>query len=256
MFLESPLFNWKLAALWEVPESFKVHWTINPVLNLLFSPQVLFVPWLALGGLAMARRGPQPLRDLAFLTILILALQYFSFTYALALPPNIRYYSVSVFMLCLMAGAFVATRDKLLRTALILCTIAAAIFIASIQRSYPRVVASMRSLTTPSQVVYASDVAADRLAWALNSDRAFAERVRLGEAPVGALALFTYEDTSRLGRRCTNGEPAWQTLKTLARPTIFWSVGESLGAARLVPSGVASKLRRDTEVVVLARRRC
>ena len=132
VFLELPLFNWKLAALWEVPELFNVHWTINPVLNLLFSPQVLFVPWLALGGLAMARRGPQPLRDLAFLTILILALQYFSFTYALALPPNIRYYSVSVFMLCLMAGAFVATRDKLLRTALILCTMAAAIFIASI----------------------------------------------------------------------------------------------------------------------------
>jgi hypothetical protein len=104
--------------------------------------------------------------------------------------------------------------------------------------------------------VYASGVAANRLAWALSSDRAFAERVRLGEAPVGALALFTYEDTSGLERLCPNGEPAWQRLKTLTRPTIFWSVGEGLGAARLVPSGVAGKLRRDTEVVTLARRRC
>jgi hypothetical protein len=257
VFLEgSPLFNWKLAALWQVPESFNVHWTINPVLNLFFSPQLLLGPWLALGGFAVARNGPQPLKDLGFLAILILLLQYFSFTYALALPPNIRYYSVSVFMLCLMAGVFVASRDTFPKTALVLCTIAGAIFIASVQRSYPRVVASVRSLTMPSEFVYVANVTADRLYWALRTDRALAERVRLGDAPIGALAVFTYEDMPTLEQVCPNGEQRWRTLTTMTHPTIFWSLGESLRATHLVPSQIATKLRRDTEVAVLARRQC
>jgi hypothetical protein len=257
VFLEgSPLFNWKLARLWSVPESFDVHWTINPVLNLLFSQQILFAPWLALGGFALAWNARGPLRDLGIIAALIVALQYLIFTYAIVLPPNIRYYGASVFMLCVMAGIFVASQTRLVRIALIGCVMAGGIAMATVQRSYPYFSASVGKFASQSGTLYALSLTADRLYWAARSDPVVAKHLQIAEAPKGEVAVLAYEDTPALNQRCSDGGQMWRTLEVRARPSMYWRLAEWLRISRLLPDRLAAFLRRDQEMAAFARRQC
>jgi hypothetical protein len=86
-----PLFNPDYIAAWRRPMGINVHWTIDPLLNLLASPVIGILLVAALLLLLLSRPSPKEAEGRAVLWLLGGAILYFgALTYALAIDPKPR----------------------------------------------------------------------------------------------------------------------------------------------------------------------
>jgi 4-amino-4-deoxy-L-arabinose transferase-like glycosyltransferase len=256
------LFNFRLARLWGIwaPAVFKVHWTVNHLVNIFTTPSLLLTPYFGIAGVIFGLRTDRS-RNFALFALFIFGLQYALYTFVFVLSPTPRYYSISVLLFCVFGGLFFSELSSLiLRIGLLVLQLAVAGMVGLTQIGPQAVV---KALETDSQYVapiYVSSKTADAAYLDLARDQELAEAVRVGFPPIGGLALIGWDGWPRdsLKRPCEDGTPQWNVIETSANPSVPWLVINAIypKAALALPDRIASYLRRDVENAALAQRRC
>lgn len=253
----SPLFNWTLAALWEVPGKFNVHWTLNPLIGLFTSPNFLFLGWLAAtGGVLAWRRGGAERRYAGFV-LLALALQYGLNTFVLVISPLARYYASVMILACPLAGLFLARLAPGLRAAALIGLAALAVAAGGLQPHRADMVSLVREKAARAAApLYVSDALWQLLYLDARADAGLAARLRTERAPVGAVAVFDAGSLDRgdFDRTCPDGLRAWEVLDSRLPDTTAARVLHALPLTRYLPLEPAKAL--EAERVIVARRHC
>jgi hypothetical protein len=255
------LFNLHLAKLWTTwaPAVFKVHWTVNHLVNLYATPALLLTPYFGLAGIAAALRS-EKFRSFALLSILLLGLQYVVFTFVFVLSPTPRYYDTSIFLFCILGGLFLSNSVFLVRTVLLLAQALVGVMIGLTQISPGSTVDALVAAHKDVTPVYISSATADAAYIAFLNDASLAESVRVGFPPVGAHTLIAWDGWSRdvLKRTCADGAPQWEVTRRTSNPSLLWKFLDTYfqKLSSVLPDRISSYLRRDVENTALARRRC
>ena len=252
------LFNWDLASRWRIPSTVRSHWTISPIVRLFTSPGMLLTPWFALaGGLFAWRMGPRA-RQLALLVLLTVAVQYLLNTFVLSLPPNTRYFGLSLALMAVLAGvAFKQIPNRVIRLGAYVLLFAIPCAVAAMVQSRANVTDSLEREGGQGRPLYLAPRVANVVALRLKDDAGFASHVSTATPPAnGTLAAFAYERPGYLKQVCGDGQPAFADAGTLLPPPSFWDAAQGSDLARHLPKKAASLLEGEAEPLYLLRRRC
>jgi hypothetical protein len=256
------LLNLRLAALWGswAPSVFKVHWTVNHLINLFTTPSLLLTPYFGLAGLIYGLRS-EKMVNFALFAIFMLGLQYILYTFVFVLSPTPRYYATSVLLFCVFGGLFLSKLSSaILWSGLLSVHVVIAVMVGLTQISPQAVVKALVINSQGVSPIYISSPTADAAYLAFERDRRLAETVRVGFPPIGGVALIGWDGwaSGTLNQKCDDGTPKWNVMETTANPSILWRVINDIypKAAAVLPDRIASYIRRDVENAALARRRC
>lgn len=191
----SPLLNFDLASRWVPSGPFPLHWTIDPVVNLLIDPDfgfvflgwaILSLPWFrkAAGRLPPFTAALLPLAIVTFLFV----------TWVLVLRPQPRYYLFAVYAATIMVAVrcdrLLAMRARRRATAALLALL---LLVGSVAILLQRDLGRPAALVIPYLRTHAgSYYVEDKIAARLRSPLAEAgleARIRAGEPPVGAIRI-------------------------------------------------------------------
>ncbi len=268
----SPLFNWSLAARWDVPALIRVHWTVNPLLRVFTYPGLLLTPWLCVaGGLAAWRLHGLPRAYAIFACAAFLG-QYLLNTFVLVIAPDTRYFSISVALAIPLAGYLLSRLRRPLLAAAALLLVVPCLLVMALAPAPAHMMPALRDYAARGQPIHISSQLNDAglLLFAERPDLArnvrlspdFAATVRLspdrGGIPVGDLAaveIYGWPEGSA-GARCGDGRQEWQPVDSRAAPGLPWTILDRLGLARLVPGRLANVLDREKDRLSLVRRAC
>jgi 4-amino-4-deoxy-L-arabinose transferase-like glycosyltransferase len=260
VFTGSPLFNWKLGALWAPPALFHLHWTVNPLLNFFTHPGLLFLPSLGVAGAVVAWNQDGRQRTLAVLALGMLFFQYLINTFVLVVAPNPRYFADSAFVLCLTAGCLLAALRVPVRALLLslVLLLSAAIDLASFDPD--SLMASLNSFVRKEPVVHVSQAVANTAYLSALTNPDLATGLIAEPASVGDYAAIGWigDDRKVLSEICdSGGEPRWQTLDTGVDVHSFpWKLLKGAGLLNVVPAALRNYLSRDVQAITLVRRKC
>ncbi len=256
------LFDFDLARRWDrwAPSVFRVHWTVNHLVNLFSTPSLLLTPYLGLVGMIFALRSKQT-RSFALFALFLLALQYATYTFVFSLSPTPRYYSTSVFLFCIFGGLLLANlTSSIQRSGLLSIQVGIALLVGLTQISPEHIVKTLVIDGKKLSPLYVSSRTAAAAYLILERDASLGESVRVGFPPIGGLALIGWDGwpPDTLKRTCDDGTPRWGVIETSTHPSVPWRVISSLypNAASALPDRIGSYLRRDAENTALAQRRC
>ncbi|TLU73034.1 ArnT family glycosyltransferase [Lichenicoccus roseus] len=269
----SPLFNWKLAARWDVPSLIRVHWTINPLLRVFVAPIMLLTPWFCVAGGVLAARMGGFARIYAIFAAVGFMAQYVLNTFVLVIAPDTRYFSVGVALAIPLAGLLLASLPRARSVAVAaLLLVAPCLLVVPLEPLPAHMMPGLQRFlsfhdTAPGRppddgAVYVSPYVMDAATILFANQPDLARRAERftspDQIPVGALAVvdaFDWEGTD-LRQRCPGQGPKWQTVDTATRPSIYWRVLQGAGLARHVPGAVARPLEREKDRLTLVRRAC
>ena len=257
----SPLFNMALAALWNPPSAFRVHWSVNALVNLFTTPAWLLLPWLGVAGAVLAWRTGGRGGRIGVLALTTLGFQYVLDTFVIALPPSPRYFAASAALLALPAGLLLASLWWPVRAMIVAAMAWLAALVAAAPISPAPVVEALRHFASPAQV-YVSAPLADAATLAARADPAFAARLRTGSAPVGALAVMAWDGwpADTLSETCREGAltgmSAWEVLARRSYSGALPDGLRTLGLARFLPERAQRYVDRPQADLTLLRRRC
>jgi Dolichyl-phosphate-mannose-protein mannosyltransferase len=255
------LFNIGLAKLWTTwaPAVFKIHWTVNHMVNVFATPSLLLTPYFGLAGIITALRS-EKFRNFALLSILLLGLQYAIFTFVFVLSPTPRYYDTSIFLFCILGGLFLSSSVLLARNILLLAQVLLGIMIGLTQIGPRSIVDALFAAHKRVTPIYISSATADASYVSFLNDASLAEAVRVGFPPVGAYALIGWDGWPRdtLKHTCSDGGLQWDVTFRTSNPSLLWKLLDTHfpKIASILPDRISGYLRRDVENTALARRRC
>ncbi|WP_428376690.1 ArnT family glycosyltransferase [Lichenicoccus sp.] len=264
----SPLFNWTLAARWDVPSLIRVHWTINPLLRVFTSPGLLLTPWLCVAGGVLAIRLRGFARTYAIFAAVGFLAQYVLNTFVLVIAPDTRYFSVGIALATPLAGLLLAALPGLrLIAAAVLLLVAPCLLVISLEPTPAHLMPGLERFLTSGRPVHAAPVHvsqevmdaatilfADHPGLARQAERFSAP----DQIPVGDLAVvdpYGWGGTD-LAQQCTGQRLQWQPVDTASRPSIYWRLLQAAGLSRHVPPGLAHPLEREKDRLTLVRRNC
>ena len=254
------LFNWELASRWRIPSTVDSHWTVSPMVRLFTSPGMLLTPWFAVvGGLIASRMGLKG-RQLSLLVLLTVAIQYLLNTFVLSLPPNTRYFGLSLALMAVLAGvAFAKIPSRTVSLTLYFLLFVIPCAVVAIVQPRPSVTVSLveDAAKQAASPLYLAPELAGMVAARLKDDEAFAGRALTGPPPTGGIiAGFAYERPRYLSQQCRDGRRAFEDVETLLPRSILWDLAASSGISHLVPRKAADLLKRKADAVYLLRRQC
>ncbi len=240
------LFNWVLAARWDVPALIRVHWTVNPLIRIFTSPGLLLLPWLALIGGVVAWRRRGAARPLVVLAGSLFLLQYAVNTFVLVIPPDTRYYAVSYFLAAILAGMALSTLSAWLQLAVVGgLMLAPCLAVMALEPSFAARLAPLLPVMQRYQPLYLPQMAEQGAYLALQTGH-FPD-VHEGAALVGAYALLAPEEATA----------CWKVMEAeTTTPGPLWRLVETLRLDRVVPLVIARQLRRNGDATVVAQRTC
>jgi len=254
------LFNWDLASRWNIPSTVQSHWTISPIVRLFTSPGMLLTPWFALIGSVCAWRAGGAALQLTKLLLLAVVVQWVLNTFVLSLPPNTRYFGVSLALMCILAGVALAqipSRPIAIATwfslFLLPCTI-----VAVIEPRPSLTVALVSSAANqPGPPLHLSAGVAKLAVLRISDDAIFARRTSTGPPPPGAtVAVLAHEKSTYLTKRCGDGQTAFSQFAKLVPRSSLWTAVQKLGGATRIPGRVRQQLIGESDAVYLLNRRC
>ncbi len=258
----SPLFNWNLAARWDVPALIRVHWTINPLLRVFTYPGLLLTPWLCVagGGVAMRLRGLP--RAYAIFACTGFVLQYVLNTFVLVIAPDTRYFSISVALALPLAGLLLSRLRRPLLLAAGCLLIVPCLLVMALAPSPAHMMPALRDYAARGQPIHVSSQLNDAATLLLAEHSELARNIRVSpdpaRIPVGDLAtveIYGWPDGAA-GPRCADGRQEWQPVDTRPAPGILWTVLGDLRLTRLAPAKLAKTLDREKDRLDLVRRAC
>ena len=257
------LFNWGIAAKWQINSVLHVHWTLTPLIQLLTSPGLLLLPWLALAGGWRAWRAGAAGRRFVLLAGLVLLLQYLINTFIFVIAPNTRYFGVALLLLCPLAGYALASMPSWFAgglMALLLLAVQPAVIL--LRPSQVKIVPAMErlvALAPAGQVVHLPPFASRMAALRLRADPALAARVNTDLVPLGGLAIggrFGWPEPEGETRCVDLSATDWERLATVSPPNPVWDAVQTFGLERLLSRLGPVYQHRDWETLHLLRRTC
>ena len=259
----SPLFNWSLAARWDVPSLIRVHWTINPLLRVFTSPGLLLTPWLCLVGSLLVLRLRGFARSYAIFVGAGFLGQYILNTFILVIAPDTRYFAVSIALAMPLAGFLLAHLRRVPAFLVgILLLMAPCLVVMSVEPAPAHVMPALRHYVVRGEPVYVSRDLLGAAAILFADHPQLARNVHLftdrRQIPVGDLTIidaYGWADGSPTWR-CANGGNAWQSIESAPASSLDWIALEKLGLAGLVPVAVADRLKREQDRLTLVKRAC
>ena len=254
------LFNWDLASRWRIPSTVESHWTISPIVRLFTSPGMLLTPWAAVVGGVFAWRLGSRAKQLVLLVLLTIGLQYLLNTFVLALPPNTRYFGLSLALLAVLAGVAFAKipRQEIRIAAYILLFALPCLGIAILQPRPSVTVSLLGSVAREAPMpLHLSRQVAEMAALRLRDDSRFAQAVSTAPPRLGdTVAALAYERPGYFTERCLNGRPAFVDAMTVLPHSALWDAVEITGVSSRVPRKAEALLRREDVALYLLRRQC
>ena len=263
----SPLFNWTLAARWDVPQLIRLHWTVNPLLRVFTSPGLLLTPWLCVAGGVLATRLRGFARIYAIFAAASFLAQYLLNTFVLVIAPDTRYFSVGIALATPLAGLLLAAlpRPRMIAAAALL--VAPCLLVISLEPTPAHLMPGLKRFLSPDgpahgSTVYVSHDVMDAATILFANQPGLVRQATgftdPGQIPVGGLAVidpYGWGSTD-LTARCTGQRLEWQPIDNASEPSIYWSVLQAAGLARHVPGGLAHPLEREKDRLTLDRRTC
>ena len=254
------LFNWDLASRWRIPSTVESHWTISPIVRLFTSPGMLLTPWAAVVGGVLAWRLGLRARQLALLVLLTIALQYLLNTFVLALPPNTRYFGLSLALMAVLAGvAFAKIPRQGVRIAAYVLFLALPCLGIAIVQPRPSVTVSLlgKAATDAPMPLHLSGQVSEMAALRLRDDRQFAQAVSTASPrPGDTVAALAYERPGYFKEQCRDGRPAFVDVKTLLPHSALWDAAEISGVSNRIPKKAQALLKRQDDALYLLERQC
>ena len=258
----SPLFNWNLAARWDVPALIRVHWTVNPLLRVFTYPGLLLTPWLCVAGGLAAWRLPGLPRAYAIFACTAFLGQYLLNTFVLVIAPDTRYFSISVALAIPLAGFLLSRLRPLLLAAAALVLVVPCLLVMALAPAPAHMMPALRDYAARGQPIHISNQLNDAALLLFAEHPELARNVRVSpdsaRIPVGDLAaveIYGWPEGSA-GARCADGRQQWQPVDSRAAPGVPWTILDGLGLARLVPGRLANALDREKDRLSLVRRAC
>jgi len=254
-----PLFNWQLAARWDVPSMIDVHWTVNPLLRLFTSPGLLLTPVLCVAGGVLAMRAGRGLpRNYTLFALSAVLLQYVVNTFVLVIAPDTRYMLQSLALCLPLAGLLLARLT--VRTRLLTAGLAMAlpcIAALAVEPSPAHLLPALEKLAGRGVPIHVSinmrEAAYIATGNSASLDKALVLFTSSDTVPVGSLAVIDPYGAASLSDRCASGPLRWQPVERTAPLVGQWNVAPLLAG---LPAGIARRLEARAHRLVLVRRVC
>lgn len=254
------LFNWEIARNWDRNALIGGPWWLTPFMRLFIGAGMLLVAVTGVVGGVISWRAGHAARTLAVFAAVLIFVQYILNTLVLVLPPNTRYFGLGLVLLALFAGYAVSRlpHPAAALAAIIIFFTLPAILVLTVDIRFSRMSQDMTKLIrSANDPVWLPQQTVKYMALRLRSDPSLRARIRIGEAPTGALiAQMGYSRASQLAKPCADGSAEVELVATDSPYAPFAPLLKNLSLESLLPAGLRRIFTGELNRASLFRRVC